>query len=91
MTLVLNSCIGLLIIAALISIIRMIKGPTVFDRLVSFDGLAVSIVSVMVLLSIVWETGVYIDIILVFSLFGFLGTIAFCFYLAQNMEPEDNS
>lgn len=81
-----NFCLTVLAIAGLISIARMIKGPTMFDRVLSFDGLAVSLVGMMVLLSIQWETIIYMDIILVFSLFGFLGTIAFCLYL---MKPDE--
>ena len=73
--------IAILFVGLFFSLYRMVKGPTVMDRLLSFDGMALTVVSIMAILSVVWKSAQYMDIILVFSAFGFFGTVVFSFYL----------
>jgi multisubunit Na+/H+ antiporter MnhF subunit len=51
------------------------------DRLLCLDTFAVTLVGIMVILSMKWKTSFYLDLILVFSTFGFLSTVAFSYYL----------
>ncbi|MBD97405.1 MAG: monovalent cation/H+ antiporter complex subunit F [Candidatus Marinamargulisbacteria bacterium] len=82
---------GLSIIVISISVFlscwRLIQGPTVFDRVLGFDSLSISIIAGIIILSALWKTSLYIDAILIFSLFGFLGSLSFCFYLNKSY-PE---
>ncbi|MBT5955084.1 Na(+)/H(+) antiporter subunit F [bacterium] len=79
------------ILGLLFCLIRIIKGPSVFDRVLSLDGIAVCIVSIMILLSMKWKTQLYLDLILIFCVLGFFSTVAFCYYLEKVYVSEKES
>lgn len=79
-------CFILLSIAAVLAIVRFLIGPTVLDRVVGFDMVAVCIVGMIILLSVRWKDPVFIEIMLIFSLLGFVGTIGFVSYLHANSD-----
>lgn len=74
-------CFVILGIAALLSLWRVVTGPRILDRVVAYDTVAVCIVGMMVLLSVRWDTAHLIEIMLIFSLLGFMGSTAFVTYL----------
>jgi multisubunit Na+/H+ antiporter MnhF subunit len=80
-------CFGGLIAAVFLCLIRLARGPTLMDRLLAFDMVAISAMGMLVLLSIQWRTPFYLELILVFSLLGFLNTVAFASYLHRTDEP----
>lgn len=69
--------------AILIGIVRLWRGPTVLDRIMGFDLVTTSSVGIIILLSILWKVPVFLELILIFSLLGFFGTVAFVFYLSR--------
>ena len=54
----------------------------------SFDLITTSTVGMIVLLSIQWRTALYLELILIFSLLGFFGTVAFVYYLSRTDDLE---
>jgi multicomponent Na+:H+ antiporter subunit F len=76
-----------LVVAVLLCLVRLARGPTLLDRLLAFDMIAISAMGMLVLLSIKWESAFYLELILVFSLLGFLNTVAFASYLHRTDEP----
>ena len=91
MDFILTICGTLLTIAILICLIRMVKGPSVLDRILAFDAITICAVGLMVLLSVRWETPYFIELILVYSLLGFLGSVAFIFYLQGTMSDSESN
>lgn len=83
---VLILCLGGLVLAILLGLFRLARGPTVLDRILAFDLIATSAVGMVVLLSVWWRTAVYLELILIFSLLGFVSTVAFVFYLHRARE-----
>jgi multisubunit Na+/H+ antiporter MnhF subunit len=82
-------CIGLLAVSVLAALVRIARGPLVIDRLLAFDLLTVCGVGMMALLSVLWRTEHYLELVLVFSLLGFLSTVAFTLYLNKTLpEPR---
>lgn len=79
---------GALMLAVLLGLVRLARGPTVLDRILAFDLIATSAVGMVVLLSVKWQTAVYLELILIFSLLGFVGTVAFVFHLHQTLEER---
>lgn len=71
--------------AVLLGLARLVKGPTVLDRILAFDLIATSVVGMIVLLSVRWRTALYLELILIFSLLGFVGTVAFVFHLHKTL------
>lgn len=90
MEIVLTICNILLLAAILTCLVRMVKGPTVLDRILTFDAITICVVGLMVLFSVRWNTPYFLELILIFSLLGFLGSVAFIFYL-QGTLPEPDS
>jgi multisubunit Na+/H+ antiporter MnhF subunit len=86
--LALNIGFGMLSVAILLGLIRLVRGPSVMDRVMSFDLITTCAVGMIVLLSIRWHTVLYLELILIFSLLGFLTTVAFVFYLHRTIGPD---
>jgi multisubunit Na+/H+ antiporter MnhF subunit len=87
MDLTIMLCFGGLIAAVFLCLIRLAQGPTLMDRLLAFDMIAISAMGMLVLLSIQWQIAFYLELILIFSLLGFLNTVAFASYLHRTDEP----
>lgn len=77
MTLILFAFI--LISMALI-LIRVLKGPTVFDRVIVMNMLAAKTVSLLLLLALFDGNDILIDIALIYTLINFVTTVALLKY-----------
>lgn len=72
------------IIISLLSIVliyRVVKGPHVIDRMVASDSIDVIIGLVMVLYGCYEERSLFLDLGLIVTLLGFIGTILVAKYL----------
>ncbi|HCV20194.1 MAG: monovalent cation/H+ antiporter complex subunit F [Arenicellales bacterium] len=68
--------IALLVTMAL-ALIRAVKGPTVYDRILAANALGTKTVLMISTLGfVVGEPELYIDIALMYALIGFIGTVA---------------
>ncbi len=76
--------LSLIGVGILFSIIRLIKGPSVMDRVVSVDTINIMVVGLIAVLAIVFENGLYLDIAIVYGILAFLETIV----LAKYMEGK---
>ncbi len=68
-------------LAVLFSLLRLLKGPTVFDRLLAADTLAVITTSLLVLMSLLFSRVIYMDVALVYVVLGFVGVVTVARYL----------
>ncbi|ALS74481.1 cation:proton antiporter [Planococcus rifietoensis] len=62
---------------------RLVKGPTVADRVVALDSIGVTLVSIVALLSLIIETEFFLEVILLMSILSFIGTAAFAKFLER--------
>lgn len=71
---------------------RLIKGPTVADRVVALDALGVALVSIVALLSLIIGTEFFLEIILLLSILSFIGTTAFAKFIERGeiFDRNDN-
>ena len=74
-------------VALLLAFIRLVKGPTLPDRIVAMDLFGVLIVGLIVVLA-GWS-GVHatLDAAIVIALVGFLGTVAYATYVERG-DPQ---
>ena len=74
-------------LALLLSFVRIVKGPTLPDRIVAMDLFGVLVVGLIVVLA--GRTGVRatLDAAIVIALIGFLGTVAYATYV-KGGDPE---
>ncbi|XKE95868.1 Na(+)/H(+) antiporter subunit F1 [Metaplanococcus flavidus] len=73
-------------------LVRLVKGPTVADRVVALDALGISLVSIIALLSLIIETEFFLEIILLLSILSFIGTAAFAKFIERGeIFDRDNN
>lgn len=75
MTIVLTVCIGILLVACGLALARVLRpGTSVADRVVALDLLLLLVVMGIAVFSIGRDTGLFLDVLIVVSLLGFVGT-----------------
>jgi multicomponent Na+:H+ antiporter subunit F len=91
MNVVITISFALLLLAIVLSLFRLRRGPSVLDRILAFDLIATCVVGMIVLLSVMWSTSVYVEVILIVSLLGFFTTVAFVYYLHRSkpVRPKE--
>lgn len=62
---------------------RLLKGPTVLDRILALDTLYVNAIALLVLLGIHISSTLFFEAALLIALMGFIGTVALCKYLMR--------
>ena len=69
---------GLLFLMALqfVSLYRVIKGPSVADRLVGLQVIASKVTAMIVLIAYLTHQPSYLDVALVYAMIGFVTTLA---------------
>lgn len=65
----------------LITFIRIVRGPSLPDRVVALDLMATFIIAISAVYSVASGQPSYLDAAVVLALITFLGTVAFAFYL----------
>ncbi len=66
----------MIVLALIVGFIRLIKGPSLPDRVVALDMMTVLIVSFCGLFALWTGVGSFLDVALVLALVGFLATVA---------------
>ncbi|MFD2444473.1 Na(+)/H(+) antiporter subunit F1 [Bacillus sp. CGMCC 1.16607] len=64
-------------------IYRVIKGPTIPDRVVALDAIGINLIAIIALVSILLKTHAFLEIILLIGILAFIGTVAFSKYLEK--------
>jgi multisubunit Na+/H+ antiporter MnhF subunit len=73
-------------VALLITVVRLVKGPTLPDRVVAMDLLGVLVVGLSVVLAASTGVRAALDVAIVLALVGFLGTIAYATYIERGRQ-----
>lgn len=71
----------LLAILALILLYRVFKGPNIIDRVLAADSIDIILGIVMILFGTIEERAMYLDLGLIITLLGFIGTVLVSKYL----------
>ena len=66
--------LGLLAVAALLCLIRMIRGPGIANRIVALDTLLLMVVSGLAVQAAITGQDTYLDVMVVAALLAFTGT-----------------
>jgi multicomponent Na+:H+ antiporter subunit F len=70
-------------VTVLLAVVRLVRGPSVADRVVALDLLSAVAVGIMAAWSEAADDAVYLDVALLVALLAFLGTVAFAAYAEQ--------
>jgi len=74
--------------SCIVGIIRIVIGPTGADRLTALNLVASQVLALLVLTALKAGSPVYLDVAMVYAVFGFLGILALTRYLAGRREPN---
>lgn len=79
----LMTALALLALAIAFSMYRLLKGPSIPDRIAALDMIGVLILSMVAIIGLLLETRAYYDLILVIGIVTFVGTTAFARYIER--------
>lgn len=79
--LVLDGAYVLLALAMLLAVIRVLRGPTLADRILGLDLATTLAVGLIAVFAVTVRQWLYLDIAIALALVGFVATAAFARYL----------
>jgi multisubunit Na+/H+ antiporter MnhF subunit len=87
LAIVIHTALVTLGVALLIAVVRLVKGPTLPDRVVAMDLIGVLVVGLIVVLAASTRVPATLDAAIVIALIGFVGTVAYATYVERG-HPE---
>lgn len=75
-------------VAIVITLVRVIIGPTFSDRALAMDVIGVNLISAIAIISILYQTKVFLDVILVLGILAFISTIAYAKFIERGAIIE---
>ena len=91
LTTALNISFILVMLGIVGGFIRLVKGPSLPDRVVALDMMTVLIVSFCGLYAIQSEVTAFVDVAIVVAVIGFLSTVALARYVERRQHRYDGS
>lgn len=70
-------------VCLLLTAIRFAIGPTLPDRVTAFDLFVANVIGIIVIFTELTNNEDFIDVAMILSLFGFLGSISFAYYIMR--------
>jgi multicomponent Na+:H+ antiporter subunit F len=71
----------ILIANSMLCLYRASRGPTMPDRILAINAVGSVAISVLILISYVLDSGLYLDVAMVYAILNFTGTVAVSRYL----------
>ena len=62
---------------------RLLAGPSLPDRVLALDTLAINAVALVVLLGLRWQTGMLFEAALIIAMLGFVSTVALARFITR--------
>jgi multicomponent Na+:H+ antiporter subunit F len=75
-------------VALLLVFVRLARGPSLSDRVIALDLIAVLAVGLIAMVAFAADQAVFLDAAIVLALVAFLGTVAFARYLERRAHDE---
>ena len=66
-----------------LSLVRLVLGPSTADRLIGLNLVAGQVLALLILLAVKEKAPLYLDVALVYDIFGFLGILAIVKYFTK--------
>lgn len=70
---------------------RAIKGPSLPDRIIAMDTIGINLIAIMAILSVLLKTYAFFEVILLFGILSFVGTVAFAKFIERGVLVDDDS
>lgn len=85
---ILHMALIIISISMVLLIYRVIKGPSVPDRVIALDAIGINLISFVAILSIILKTSAFLEVILLIGILAFIGTVAFAKFLEKGVIIE---
>ena len=82
--------LGILSLSFLVTIYRIVKGPTLPDRILGLDMLVAIAIGFIAVIGIKTGYTLYVDVAIALGLVGFLATVAFARFILSRGKTEDD-
>ncbi|MTD31094.1 Na(+)/H(+) antiporter subunit F1 [Planomicrobium sp. YIM 101495] len=91
MEIVLTIALSLYILAILLALYRIIRGPSMPDRVVALDMIGVNLISAVAVFSVALSTHAFLEVILIVGILAFISTIALARFVERGEIVEHDS
>jgi multicomponent Na+:H+ antiporter subunit F len=73
-------------VAILLAVVRLIRGPSLPDRVVALDLISILVAGMTAVYAIASGQAVFLDVATILALISFLGTVAFARYVEKQVS-----
>jgi multicomponent K+:H+ antiporter subunit F len=80
--------IGMITLALVLNLWRLVRGPDAVDRVIALDTMYVNALAMLVLFGVWKKSALYFEAGLVIAMLGFVGTIALAKFLLRDRVIE---
>ena len=87
MSILINFTLGLLLFAMFLAFARLVRGPSLPARVVALDMMASLAVGIIAVYAVATDQTIFLDVASVLALIGFLGTVAFAYFVEKGELP----
>jgi multicomponent K+:H+ antiporter subunit F len=70
-------------LAVLLNLWRLFRGPSLMDRVLAVDTMVINTIALIILFGIQQRTTVFFEAALLFAMFGFISTVAYCRFILR--------
>lgn len=76
-------CLGMISVAMVLCLLRLLRGPDMPDRVLALDTLYINAIALIMLLGLLLGSNLYFEAALLIAVMGFVGTVAVAKYLLR--------
>ena len=76
-------CLGIMTLATVLNMIRLIIGPDMPDRVLALDTLYINAIALIILFGLYLDSDLFFEAALLIAVMGFVGTVAVSRYLLR--------
>jgi multicomponent Na+:H+ antiporter subunit F len=80
--------LSIMVISIAICAWRLVKGPSLPDRVAALDTIGINLLAMVAVLSILFRTQAFIEYILLIGILSFIGTVALARYIERGVVLE---
>jgi multicomponent Na+:H+ antiporter subunit F len=87
MNILITIILTLLVFAIFVAFIRLLRGPSLPARVVALDLMGSLVVGIIAIYAVATNQPIFLDAAIVLALIGFLGTVAFAYFIEKGELP----
>lgn len=70
-------------LAVLLNLWRLLRGPSLMDRVLAVDTMVINVIALIILFGIQQGTTIFFETALLLAMFGFISTVAYCRFVLR--------